>query len=684
MPAKTTTKTASGADQLLAKAPKSEFPIGLKPMLATLVDQPFDDPDWVYEVKWDGYRALSFVNNGEVEVSSRNSKSFNEKFYPIYNALKKWKINAVVDGEIIVLNEKGVSDFNGLQGWRSEADGELAYYVFDLLWYDGKNLMELPYTQRREILKSVLPTNDDTIRLSQVFNASGTDFFSAADKMGLEGIIAKRANSGYLSDVRSKDWLKIKTERRQEAVIGGYTHNENSRKKFSALLMGVFDNGVFIYIGSVGTGFSDKLQNEIVEKLKPLEIEECPFPVVPDFNKPSRFRPNPPKATATWVKPVMVGEVAFRQMTRDNIMRHASFKGLREDKDAREVILEIPDATKQVIADDHELSKQKVIEAPKAKTRKTLLNPKDASQVRSINGHDLKFNNLNKIYWPDDGISKRDMLNYYYQVAPYILPYLKDRPQSLNRFPNGINGMHFYQKNVKDKAPDWLETFPYTTSDGEHKEFLVGTDEYSLLYMASLGAIEMNPWFSRVQSPDNPDYCVIDLDPDKNTFEQVIEAALEVKKALDAIDVPCWCKTSGSTGMHIYIPLAAKYDYDQSQMFGRMIVNIVHKQIPDYTSVERMITNRKGKMYLDFLQNRPGATLACPYSLRPKPGATVSMPLHWDEVKPGLTMRQFNIHNSIERVKSEGDLFAGVLGKGIDLEKTVKKAKEIFSITTIK
>jgi bifunctional non-homologous end joining protein LigD len=206
----------------------------------------------------------------------------------------------------------------------------------------------------------------------------------------------------------------------------------------------------------------------------------------------------------------------------------------------------------------------------------------------------------------------------------------------------------------------------------------VGHGEATLLWMASLGCIEMNPWFSRIQSPDNPDYCVIDLDPDKNTFDQVIQAAREVKKMLDAIDVPSYCKTSGSTGMHIYIPLGAKYDYDQSQMFARLIVNIVHQQIPDYTSLERMVKNRDGKMYLDFLQNRPGATIAGPYSLRPKPGATVSMPLHWDEVKPGLTMKHFTIHNAIDRLKKEGDLFKGVLDKGIDLEKTIKKAQSIF------
>jgi len=249
---------------------------------------------------------------------------------------------------------------------------------------------------------------------------------------------------------------------------------------------------------------------------------------------------------------------------------------------------------------------------------------------------------------------------------------------SLNRFPNGIHGSSFYQKDVQGKAPDWItKTFPYTTSDGEHKEYLVGYDESYLLWMASLGCIEMNPWFSRVKSPDNPDYCVIDLDPDKNTFDQVISAALEVKKVLDAIGVPSYPKTSGSTGMHIYIPLGAKYTYEQSQMFAKMIVQLVHKQIPDYTSLERMVANRKGKMYLDFLQNRPGATIAGPYSLRPKVGATVSMPLDWDEVKPGLTMKDFTIFNSINRLKETGDLFKGVLAKGIDLEKTIKKAQSI-------
>jgi len=671
---------------ILKQAPKSALPANIKPMKATLVDEPFDDPDWLYEVKWDGYRAVGIINNGDVELVSRNNNTFNEKFYSIHNTLQKWKFNAVIDGEILVLNDKGLSDFGALQNWRSEVDGELVYYVFDILWYEGKDLTGLPLIQRQAILKDILPADDDCIRQSKVFNASGIDFFNAAERMGLEGIIAKKASSNYTSDLRSREWLKIKVHKRQEVIIAGFTRNEGTSKPFSALVLAVYNNGILQYVGKVGTGFNDKTSKEMMAQFKPLITEESPFDVVPDVDKPSRFRPKRMGAKPTWLKPELVCEVAFAEVTSDGVFRQASFQGMRIDKNAKEVVLETATPTVETVDDTAEVKTpeedkhSEAIKPPKGKLPKTLLNPKDETQVKKICGHELKFTNLSKVYWPEDGVTKRDMFNYYYQAAEYILPYLKDRPMSLNRFPGGIHGPSFYQKDVKGKAPDWVtNTFPYTTSDGEHKEYLVGTDEASLLWMASLGCIEMNPWFSRTQSPDNPDYCVIDLDPDKNTFDQVIEAALEVKKVLDAIDVPSYCKTSGSTGMHIYIPLNAKYSYDQSQMFAKIIVSIVHKQIPDYTSLERMIANRKGKMYLDFLQNRPGATIAGAYSLRPKVGATVSMPLHWDEVKPGLTMKHFTIFNSIARLHETGDLFKGVLGKGIDLAKTIKKAQSIFS-----
>jgi bifunctional non-homologous end joining protein LigD len=245
-----------------------------------------------------------------------------------------------------------------------------------------------------------------------------------------------------------------------------------------------------------------------------------------------------------------------------------------------------------------------------------------------------------------------------------------DRPQSLNRFPNGIKGHSFYQKDVTDKSPDWIKQFPYHTSDGEDKNFLVPEDEAGLLYMANLGTIEMNPWNSTIHNPDNPDWCLIDLDPDKgNTFEQVIETAQTVKEVLDELKIKGYAKTSGSTGIHVYIPLGAKYTYDQSQLFGKLIASQVHERLPKFTSIERMTKNRKGKLYIDYLQNRPKATLAAPYSLRPKPGATVSMPLHWEEVKKGLQLKDFTIKNALERIKREGDIFKPVLGRGINMKK---------------
>lgn len=646
------------------------FSTTISPMLATLVDKPHDKPGWIYEIKWDGYRALAFHNEGITELKSRNDKSFNKKFYPVYEAVSAWNINVIVDGEIVVLNEHGHADFGALQNWRSEADGDLIYYIFDILWLDGKNLMPLPLHERRAILKQVIP-QEGIIRLSETFETTGSEFLPLAKQLGLEGIIAKQIDSSYRPGERTTDWLKIKANKRQEVVIGGYTLNKGSSKPFSSLLVGVYTNGKLVYTGKIGTGFNDKMQKEMLAQFKPLVIPKSPFDIVPDINKPSRFRPNPPEAVAVWLQPKLVCEVSFNEMTSDGVMRHPSFEGMRVDKSAGEVVLEHETDVEDIVDQKHVLREKKIIQPTGKKTRKTLLNPTDETQVREIDGHSIKFTNLSKIYWPDEQVSKRDMLNYYYQVAPYILPYLKDRPQSLNRFPNGIHGKSFYQKDVTGKVPDWVNTYLYHSSDEEDvdKHFLVVQEEASILLMASMGCIELNPWSSRIEKPDHPDWCIIDLDPDKNSFDQVIEAAQVTRQVLDSMHVPSYCKTSGSTGLHIYIPLGAKYTYEQSKEFGRVVATLVHREIPKYTSIERMVSNRNGKMYIDFLQNRPKATLAAPYSLRPKKGATVSMPLHWDEVKKGLKMTDFTIFNAMDRIKEVGDLFKPVIGKGIDLEK---------------
>jgi len=655
----------------LSDAVKASFPATVSPMLATLVDTPAEGEQWLYEIKWDGYRSVALCDHQAVSLVSRNNKSFSEKFYPVAEALRALDYHAVLDGEIVVLKEDGISDFGALQNWRSEADGDLVYYVFDLLWMNGSSLMDLPITRRKELLKKILP-EEGIIRESESFHVSAAALLDAAGKIGLEGIIAKKADSTYQPGERGGNWLKIKVHKRHEVVIGGFTKNEDSPKAFSSLLVGVYEDQQLRYIGKVGTGFNDALQRLLIKKFKSIIRKTSPFTTTPDVNEPSRFRPNPPHAKAFWLKPELVCEVAYAELTSDGIMRHPSFQGMREDKAAKEVHPEVAKHTKEITAKERKRSSRALNLKAGDSIRKTLLNPSEETQVKTINGHSLKFTNLSKIFWPEEGYTKRDLLNYYYQVAGYILPYLKNRPQSLNRFPNGINGKSFYYKNVTATAPDWVQQFPYTTSEGEDKNFLVVEDEASILWMANMGAIEMNPWNSRVELPDRPDWCIIDIDPaDNNTFEQVIQVARATKQVLDAFNIKGYPKTSGSTGIHIYIPLAAKYTYDECQMFGRLIAKQVQEALPAFTSIERMTQNRKGKIYVDFLQNRPKATLAAPYSVRPKPGATVSMPLHWEEVKKGLKIAQFTLKNALARIKSEGDLFKPVLGKGIDIAKAL-------------
>jgi bifunctional non-homologous end joining protein LigD len=665
------TENIIDTSKILAKGRSAEFPQKVAPMLATMVDKPFDKEGWQFEIKWDGYRTIALCNKSEVELKSRNDKSFNEKFYPVRKALQEWNINAVVDGEIVVLDENGKPNFGALQNWRAEADGDIYFYVFDILWMDGKDLMQIPLSERRILLKQIIPDNS-IVRFSENFEVSGIEFFETAKKMGLEGIMAKKADSIYSEGNRSIDWLKIKANKRQEMVIGGYTKNDDSSKTFSSLLLGVYENGKLIYTGKAGTGFSDKQQKEMLKQFKPYITNSPPFTELPDINKPSRFRPNPPHAKSVWMKPELVCEVSYSNMTKDGVMRHPSFEAMRMDKKAKEVILEKAIDTKEITSDETPKSKPSKT-ANEKKSPETFLNPSDETQVHEINGHEIKFTNLNKIYWSEEKITKRDMLNYYYQVSPYILPYLKDRPQSMNRHPNGISGESFYFKDVTDTAPEWIETFGYTSdSDNRLRKYLVAKDQASLLYMAQLGCIEMNPWHSKVETEDYPDWCIIDLDPAENTFQQVIEAANVTKDILASMGVTAYPKTSGSTGIHIYIPLGGKYTYDQSKEFARVIATLVQREIPKYTSIERSLKSRKGKIYIDFLQNRPQATVAAPYSLRPKPAATVSMPLHWDEVKKGIKMSDFTIYNAIERIKSAGDIFKPVLGKGINLEKVIK------------
>ncbi|MCW3087478.1 MAG: ligase [Sediminibacterium sp.] len=646
---------------LLRKAPKASFPGIIKPMLATRVTEPLDGEDWVYEIKWDGYRTLAYLNKGKVDLYSRNQLSFNTKFSPVAAALKQIKENMILDGEIIAVNEDDKPDFQLLQNHMG-ADVRFVFYVFDIIWYDGRDLSGLTLLERKSILSLVVPANQSIIRYSSHIEETGKQFFEVAVKHGLEGIMAKKAGSVYTKGFRSNEWLKIKNEQRLEAIICGFTEPRNSRSYFGAVILGKYIGNQLVYIGHSGSGFNEKLLKEMYAKFKPLIRSTCPFEKTPKTNMP-----------VTWLKPELVCEVKFTEWTTEKILRHPIFLGLREDKKAsnekNEKVVKAPVLKKKTAS-----AASKAMRTPDiSRSKKTAAGSKE-EQV-TVKGNTLKLTNLDKLYWPVEKITKRDVINYYSAIAPYIMPYMKNRPQSMNRHPDGITKQNFFQKNVGPHAPEWIETFPFTSdADNEPTNYLVCTNEADLLYMASQGCIEMNPWHSRVKKPDNPDWCVIDLDPDTNTFNKVIETANMVKQVLDSIGATGYCKTSGSTGLHIYIPLGAKYSYEQSRLLAQLVVQFVHHQLPSFTSLERSPAKRKGMIYLDYLQNKATQTIAAPYSLRPKPGAPVSTPLHWDEVTRGLKIKDHNIHNILARLEKTGDIFQPVLGAGINMKAALQKA----------
>ncbi|HZF63369.1 MAG TPA: DNA ligase D [Chitinophagaceae bacterium] len=640
----------------LTEEPKCPIPHNLKPMLASIADKPFSNPEWQFEIKWDGYRALAFLENGDVKLKSRNNISFNLKYPQVCEALSKWPVNAVIDGEIVVLNAQGKADFKALQDWQHIQNGELAYYVFDLLWLDGISLFNLPLVERQEILKKLVPESG-TIRFSESIDEYGVDFYKIAKENGLEGIIAKQKDAIYQPATRTKSWVKIKVENRHEAVICGFTRNRDTDRIFSSLVLGVMENDHLKFIGQVGTGFTQQFQVELMKKMQPLVTQTCPFAPIPATTAPT-----------TWIRPSLICEVKYTELTPEGVMRHPSFQGLREDK----TILDLNNEKvhRKELAHPARRNKRKKA-APLVQN--DLVDSTKEQAIVTLNNHELKLSHLKKVFWIKEEINKGDLLNYYHRVADYIMPYMKDRPQSLNRFPNGTHGHSFYQKNMAGKVENWVNTFRRVSeSSNEDKDFMICSDEASLIYMVNLGCIELNPWHSRVQTPLSPDWSVIDLDPGNISFEKVIETAMVTKKVLDTLQVPSFPKTSGSTGIHIYIPLGAKYNYEQSKQFAELIAHLVHEELPTITSLIRKPELRKDKIYVDFLQNRAIQTICAPYSVRPKEGATVSAPLHWSEVKPGLKMGNFTIKNMHERVRSEGDLFTGVLDTGIDLNKVLK------------
>ena len=608
------------------------------PMMAKLEAKVFDNPDWIYEKKLDGYRAIGYSGK-KAKLVSRNNIDFSKDYKEVVDELKVIEPDAILDGELVIEDKEGKSKFQHIQNYKSNtATGTLKYYVFDLLKLNGHDLRGMELSKRKELLKTLIASlKSKRIIYNDHIVGKGAELFAKAKKEGWEGIIGKDIHSTYTSGKRSDRWQKFKLQNSQEAIICGYTAPSGSRKHFGALVLGINEGKKIRYIGNCGTGFNENSIRELYEKMQPLETDQKPF----EEKVHQRTK-------ITWIKPKLVCEVWYAEWTADGHLRQPVYKGLRIDKNKENIVMETPD--KQV-ADE---------------------------EIFTFGHNQVKGTHLSKVFWKDEGITKGELTHYYRDMAEYIVPYLKDKPISMRRQPNGIADEGFFQKDVDTShLPSFIKTEPvYSESNDKNINYIIGKDAATLLYMVNLGCIEINPWLSSYKKPENPDFVVIDIDPHDVPFTEAVEVALKTKEVFDRMKLDVFIKTSGSKGLHIYCYLDAKYDYDFTKMFAEYTANIIHDELPDITSVERNPAKRRNKTYIDFLQNRRGQTIACPYSVRPKPGATVSAPLHWHEVNNNLKLSDFTIHNMMERVKNTEDPWKNLTKTAADLKKALELMKK--------
>jgi bifunctional non-homologous end joining protein LigD len=660
---------------LPAGAVKAPMPKSVPPMLATLATRPPTGKSWLYEVKWDGVRALCLIEDGQLHILSRSGKRC-EQQYPELSVLPRHvkAAQAILDGEIAVLDDKGRSSFSLIQPRISVADANAVahlsrsspvnLFLFDLLYLDGYDLRGVPLEERKRLLSEIV-TPSGRIHVSDFFTVDGAAMLEAARANGLEGIVAKARGSKY-EGRRSREWVKVKVVTSGDFVIGGFTHGE--RDYFSSLVLGLYDGAKLTHAGQVGTGFNEKSLKEIYSKIDPLITKKRPF-----TGTVKALR------DVTWIKPELVAEIKYLEFTPDGLLRAPVFVALRGDKDPKECVRGGQEGEYKEYKEDGEYKEYEEHEGDvQRKASKGPLLPKDSpvEVTLDMDGHRLKLTNLNKVFYPREGISKRDVINYYDAVAPFILPHLRDRPLSLKRYPNGIKEPYFFQKDAEGKVPDWVRLEPIFSEHNQDKiHYIICNDRATLVYLANLASIDQNPWMSRVGSLDHPDFALIDLDPTEGCpYSQIVEAAQLVKKTLDSVGLAGYPKTTGGDGMHIYIPLHPVYSFEQVRTFAELLSILVINQKPDLFTTPRTVSRRKkAKVYFDYLQISSAKTIAAPYVLRAHPGAPVSTPLDWSEVKAGLDPGQFNIHNALARFERTGDLFEGVLKKPQKLEPALEK-----------
>ena len=665
-PVKQANKPSENAAEsaIMRKGKASAILTDIKPMLAVPTPTAFDDKDWLFELKWDGFRAICTIDNGNATIVSRNGHSLTTR-YPTLNELPAHVscTNAVLDGELVAIDTAGKPNFQKLQPrWKgtgktleNNRDMTLVYFVFDVLYYNGLDVTQADLVDRKTLLQKIVsPT--DTLRISEHVLGSGISLFQTASEQSLEGVVAKRARSAY-QQKRSNDWLKIKSSLEQDVVICGYTEPRNDRKYIGALIAGVYEDGKLVYAGHVGAGSRENLLKQLHEAMAPLASKVCSLSTVPKTNEPVH-----------WVEPSLVGSVKFAEWTDEGNMRQPIFLGLRDDKNPSDCTRT---ETRYVAPNSRE--------SQPASADQTGKNKSDASAEHEIGDVKLELTNLGKVYWPDSGITKGDLLHYYEQISECVLPYLKDRPLILKRYPNGIDKPYFYQHDL-DKTPDFVKAFARHES-GHEVCYAVCDNLDTLLYITNLGSIALNPMHSRTITPNNPDWIVFDLDPQGSEWKVVCDVAICVRDVLSEIGLTSYAKTSGSRGIHVYVPIAPRYDYAESLALANLVASVVETRMPSLVSTERLIKKRTPKsVYLDCYQNSPGKTVAGPYSARERPGATVSTPLTWDEVARNVDRAKFNIFTVPDRIKDVGDLFAPVLMNKQTLSGSLERLARIVRV----
>ena len=644
-------------------------------MLAEARDDAFSKVGWVFEPKLDGYRVLATQDGTAPALRSRNGNDLTPAFPDVVRALRALPVpRAVIDGELVIPDAEGRPSFQALQKRsklsrtidvrRAAAESPAVLYAFDLLGFEDRDLRPLPLIERKRILRMMLPPLGP-IRFVEHYERDGISLMEHATALGFEGIVGKQADSPYKKG-RSSCWLKVRTIRTAEFAVVGFTRPKGSRGGFGALQLADWVDGELVYAGRAGTGFSDKQLGQVRKTLEDSirKTPPCngPLPVgsvdsvgsVGSTGSVPKRRPIPEAKDTTWVEPSLVCEVEFKEWTDEGLLRQPVFCRFRDDKEPADCVRQSADAPGAPDSSDDPPA-SKVTQAP-----------------------DVPLSNLGKVYWPAEKYSKGDLVEYYRAIAPWLLPYLADRPLVLTRFPEGIEGKSFYQKDAKDFTPEWIRTVPIWSEDTQREvNYFVCDNLETLLYVANLGSIPLHIWPSRADSLELPDWCVIDLDPKGAPFEQVVEVALSLHRLCEKIELPHFVKTSGSTGIHVLIPLAQQCTFDQSRTLGELLARVVVDELPEISTIVRQVRGREGKVYIDYLQNRHGQLIAAPFSVRPLAGAPVSMPLEWREVNRKLQISRHTIVTALQRMQKLGrDPMRPVLEEQPDLPAALQRLME--------